>query len=136
LREGLNLTPRTVLMIDDEPEHLKMHSWFLNEAGFRVVTVVVGRNSFSLPDQERPGLIFIDYRLNSELSSAQVVRLLRQTFAGVPIILSSSADAMPPEMSTLVDGFISKADPEKLAGFAKKFFSGDGQAGRARPSMQ
>ena len=131
----MNLTrphtlPNTVLMIDDEPEHLKMQSWFMNEAGFRVITVVVGRNSFSLPEKERPGLILMDYRLNCELTPTQIVGLLRQTFKDAPIVLLSSADAMPEEMSPLVDGFIRKTDPEKLVDFARKFFDKRGQAAK------
>jgi CheY-like chemotaxis protein len=122
--------PHTILMVDDEPQHLKMQSWFMNEAGFRVVTVVVGRTSFSLPEMERPGLILMDYRLNCELTPTQIVGLLRQTFKDAPIVLISSADAMPEEMSPLVDGFIKKADPEKLVDFARKFFDGAGQHGQ------
>lgn len=120
--------PHTILMVDDEPEHLKMQSWFMNEAGFRIITVVVGRNSFSLPDKERPGLILMDYRLNCELTSTQIVGLLRQTFKDVPIVLLSSEDAMPEEMLPLVDEFIRKADPEKLVDFARKYFNKRGQA--------
>ena len=111
-------------MVDDEPQHLKMQSWFMNEAGFRVVTVVVGRTSFSLPEMERPGLILMDYRLNCELTPTQIVGLLRQTFKDAPIVLLSSEDAMPEEMLPLVDEFIRKADPEKLVDFARKFFDG------------
>ena len=114
--------PHTILMVDDEPEHLKMQSWFMNEAGFRVITVVVGRNSFGLPEKERPGLILMDYRLNCELTPTQIVGLLRQTFKDAPIVLLSSADAMPEEMLPLVDGFIRKTDPEKLVDFSRKFF--------------
>jgi hypothetical protein len=62
----------------------------MNQAGLRVVTVVVGRDSFGLPENEHPGLIFMDYRLNSNLTSPQVAGLLRQTFAQVPIVLLSS----------------------------------------------
>jgi len=128
--------PHTILMVDDEPEHLKMQSWFMNEAGFRIITVVVGRNSFSLPDKERPGLILMDYRLNCELTSIQIVGLLRQTFKDVPIVLLSSAESMPEEMSPLVDGFIRKADPEKLVEFARKFFDGTGQRGQIASSSR
>ena len=114
--------PHTILLVDDDRQHLQMQSWIMNQAGMRVVTVVVGRDSFGLPENEHPGLIFMDYRLNSNLTSSQVVALLRQTFERVPIVLLSSELSMPPEMTTLVDAFIRKSDPEHLVQFARSFF--------------
>jgi DNA-binding response OmpR family regulator len=123
------------LIIDDDPQHLQVESWILNQAGFRIITSEVGRNSISLPEHIVPGLIFLDYRLNTTLTSPQIVRLLRGTFTGVPIILVSNASVMPEEMTALVDGFISKTDPEELVRFAQNFFDGDGKAIAAHPSV-
>jgi DNA-binding response OmpR family regulator len=122
---------RTILMVDDDPQHLQMQSWIMHQAGFRVVTVVVGRSTFSLPQNEQPGLILMDYRLNSDLTSAQVAGLLRQTFAGVPIVLLSNVPDMPEEMAPLVDRFMKKGEPEELVQFVRGFFNGGGQIARA-----
>lgn len=120
------MSPRaqTILMIDDDAQHLHMQSLILNQAGFRIITVVVGMASFSLPESDHPGLIFLDYQLNSSLTSAQVSGLLRETFPDVPVVLLSSASSMPEGMAGLVDGFISKSDPEELVSFARRFFDG------------
>jgi len=126
---------RTILIIDDDPQHLQVESWILNQAGFRIITSVVGRDSISLPEHVAPGLIFLDYRLNTSLTSPQIVRLLRGTFTGVPIILVSNVSAMPEEMTALVDGFISKTDPEELVRFAQNFFDEDGKAVAAHHSI-
>ena len=118
--------PHTILMVDDDPQHLQVQSWIMHQAGFRVVTVIVGQNSFSLPENEHPGLIFMDYRLNSNLTAPQVAGLLRQTFLGVPIVLLSNVPDMPQEMTALVERFISKGEPEELVQFARSFFDGGG----------
>ena len=123
--------PPTILMVDDDPQHLQMQSWIMHQAGFRVVTVVVGQNSFSLPDNEHPGLILLDYRLNSNVTSPQVAGLLRQTFVNVPIVLLSNVPDMPQEMAALVDRFMRKGEPEELVQFVRGFFNGGGQIARA-----
>lgn len=72
----------TILIIDDERQHLSMQSLILKEAGFRPITVVVGAESLSLPDHDPPDLILLDYRLNSVLNCQQVAQLLRDKFRG------------------------------------------------------
>jgi len=126
--------PRTILMVDDDRQHLQMQSLIMNQAGLRVVIVVVGRDTLGLPENEHPGLIFMDYRLNSTLTSPQVAVLLRQTFALVPIVLLSNEVTMPPEMTTLVDAFIRKSDPEQLVQFARNFFESGIIAAEQPPS--
>jgi CheY-like chemotaxis protein len=114
--------PHTILLIDDDAHHLKIESWAIAQAGFRAINVVVGSDSLGLPENEQPELIFLDYRLNSALTSAQVAGLLRQTFRDVPIILLSGHPEMPREMAALVDGFLNKADPKELVRFARNYF--------------
>ncbi len=114
-------TRRTILIIDDQREHLLMQSLILKEAGFRPITAVAGGQSLSFPDHERPDLIFLDYRLNSSINSQQVVALLRQRYQGTPIVLLSSMPEMPEDMARLVDGFLTKGDPEELVAFTRKF---------------
>jgi DNA-binding NtrC family response regulator len=123
--------PHTILLIDDDPLHLRIQSRLVADAGFRPVTVVVGANSFGLPENESPGLIYLDYRLNSSITSAQLAGLLRETYKEVPIILVSSMPEMPEEMAPLVDGFIGKSDPDELVRFTKQFFDDRDKASAA-----
>jgi CheY-like chemotaxis protein len=119
----------TILLIDDEREHLTMQALILKEAGYRPVTVVVGSEMLSLPDHESPSLIFLDYRLNSFLNCSQVAQLLRQTFRHAPIILLSSMMEMPAEMAPFVDSFLQKGNPEDLVAVARKMIEGAEQRG-------
>jgi CheY-like chemotaxis protein len=118
----------TILIIDDERQHLTMQSLILKEAGFRPITVVVGSQSLSLPDHDPPDLILLDYRLNSILNSQQVAQLLREKFRRIPIVLVSSMQEMPVEMKPFVDSFLRKGNPEDLVALVKNMLGRSPQA--------
>jgi two-component system, OmpR family, phosphate regulon response regulator PhoB len=118
----------TILIIDDERQHLTMQSLILKEAGFRPITVVVGSQSLSLPDHDPPDLILLDYRLNSVLNSQQVAQLLREKFRRIPIVLVSSMQEMPVEMKPFVDSFLRKGNPEDLVALVKNMLGRSPQA--------
>jgi CheY-like chemotaxis protein len=114
---------RTVLLVDDDPAHLKLYSWVINRGGFRPVTALVGSTSVAFPKNRQIDLVVMDYRLASELSAHEVARHIRAEFPSVPIILLSELMWMPDEMVGLVDGFVTKGEPdeliEKIAEFAQ-----------------
>lgn len=120
----------TILIIDDERQHLTMQSLILKEAGFRPITVVVGSQSLSLPDHDPPDLILLDYRLNSVLNSQQVAQLLREKFRRIPIVLVSSMQEMPVEMKPFVDSFLRKGNPEDLVALVKNMLGRSQDAGQ------
>ena len=120
----------TILIIDDERQHLTMQSLILKEAGFRSITVVVGPQSLSLPDHDPPDLILLDYRLNSVLNSQQVAQLLREKFRRIPIVLVSSMQEMPVEMKPFVDSFLRKGNPEDLVALIKNMLGRSQDAGQ------
>jgi CheY-like chemotaxis protein len=120
----------TILIIDDERQHLTMQSLILKEAGFRPITVVVGSQSLSLPDHDSPDLILLDYRLNSVLNSQQVAQLLREKFRRIPIVLVSSMQEMPVEMKPYVDSFLRKGNPEDLVALVKNMLGRSQDAGQ------
>lgn len=120
----------TILIIDDERQHLTMQSLILKEAGFRPITVVVGSQSLSLPDHDPPDLILLDYRLNSVLNSQQVAQLLREKFRRIPIVLVSSMQEMPVEMKPFVDSFLRKGNPEDLVALVKNMLGRPQDAGQ------
>lgn len=111
----------TILLIDDDVQHLKLQARTLSKAGFRTITTVVGSNTVGFHEHEHPDVIVLDYRLNSYLSSAQVAKLIRQTFPDTPILVMSNLSAMPKEMAHLVDGFVSKGDDAALFAALRRF---------------
>jgi CheY-like chemotaxis protein len=105
----------TVLLIDDDPSHLKLYSLILGRQGYRVVTSLVGMKSVDFP---RGGgdvnLVVMDYRLNSVLTGPDVARLVREKFPGTPIMLLSEYQWMPDDMAGRVDAFVTKGNPDVL----------------------
>ncbi|HET6935567.1 MAG TPA: response regulator [Candidatus Angelobacter sp.] len=115
------MRPNTVLLVDDDLTHLTLHSMLLKNAGFRPITALVGSESVSFHENERPILIFMDYRLNTSIGPIQAGRLLRHAFPGIPIVVLSSDDSMPAEMKCVADGFVRKGDPRDLIAAAERF---------------
>src|SRR5436305_3715663 len=103
---------RTVLLIDDDTQHLKLQARTLSKAGFRTITTLVGSNMVGFHEHEHPDVIVLDYRLNSSLTSPQVASLIRQTFPGVPLLVMSNLPSMPTDIAHLVDGFVPKGDDD------------------------
>lgn len=111
----------TILLIDDDVQYLKLQARTLSKAGFRAITTVVGSNMVGFHEHEHPDVIVLDYRLNSTLSSAQVAKLIRQTFPDIPILITSNLPSMPKDMAHLVDGFVSKGDDAALIAALRRF---------------
>jgi len=104
----------TILLIDDDVQHLKLQARTLSKAGFRTITTVVGSNMVGFHEHEHPDVIMLDYRLNSTLSSSQVAKLIRQTFPDTPILVMSDLPSMPKDIAHLVDGFVAKGNDAAL----------------------
>jgi len=74
----------------------------------------VGSNSVGFPRDRKIDIALMDYRLSSELTAADVARLIHLEFPGVPIILISELLWIPDDVKGLVDAFVTKGDPEKV----------------------
>lgn len=108
------LTTKTVLLVDDDPSHLKLYSWIVNRGGYRAVTALVGSSSVTFPTVRHIDLAVMDYRLSSQLTPQDVARHIREQFNAVPIILISELLWMPDDMNGFVNTFVTKGDPEQL----------------------
>ena len=115
-----SMLPRTILLVDDDTQHLKLHALVLKKAGYRPITTVVGSASFGMHQNENPSLIFLDYRLNSSLSARQVAGVLKEAFPHTPLVVLSGLDTLPPDMQGLADDFLRKGEPEDLVAMADK----------------
>jgi DNA-binding response OmpR family regulator len=90
---------RTILIIDDDPDILKVLAWTLEEAGYTVAAVTSGREALqwlraAAAVNELPGLILLDLALPG-MSGSQLVATLRQQWGGRvwPIIFISAAQS-------------------------------------------
>lgn len=76
---------RTVLVVDDEPEIVRILRDYLERAGFEVLTASDGEMAVAAARRQRPDLVILDLTLPS-LDGLDVARALRRD-GEVPIIM-------------------------------------------------
>lgn len=88
-------TPRTILVIDDDPALLEVLSWALEEAGYTVAAVTSGREALQWIQAaeavgEPPVLVLLDLAMPG-MSGQQVAAALRRQWGAnsLPIIVIS-----------------------------------------------
>jgi len=104
----------SVLIVDDDPMHLKIYGWIVEAAGYRALLAEVRLAGVDLPDAP-VDLVLLDYRLGGRRTEAlQVAKLIRSRLPDVPIIVLSEESYLPDDVAPVVQGFVRKGDPAKL----------------------
>lgn len=83
--------PGKILLIDDDPDSVRLLSLMLSPEGYQIVTARNGQEGLRLAAQERPDLIIIDVMM-PDMDGFEVCRRVRQT-AGIsdtPILMLSA----------------------------------------------
>lgn len=102
-----------VLILDDEPSHLRIYGWIIQAAGFESISTLVTFDALEFPGADID-LVLLDYHLNGTRTAAGVAKLLRNRYSAAPIYVLSDAMMMPDDIAHFVDGFIRKGDPARL----------------------
>jgi two-component system alkaline phosphatase synthesis response regulator PhoP len=76
---------QTILVVDDEPQILRLVRAYLEEAGFRVVTASDGEQALYVARHEQPDLIVLDI-LMPKMDGLEFTRRIRQE-RDTPIIM-------------------------------------------------
>jgi DNA-binding response OmpR family regulator len=77
--------PQTILVVDDEPQIVKVLRGYLEKAGFRVLTAADGPQALAQHKREKPDLVLLDLNLPGA-DGIDVAGRLRST-TNVPIIM-------------------------------------------------
>ncbi len=77
--------PQTILVVDDEPQLVKVVRGYLEQAGFRVVVAGDGQTALAQFKREKPDLVLLDLNLPG-MDGLEVARKLRAA-SNVPIIM-------------------------------------------------
>jgi len=103
----------SVLIIDDDPMHLRIYGWIVEAAGYRALAAQVELDKVVLPE-ETVDLVLLDYNLSGALSAVKTAELVRSRYPQAPILVLSDAYSMPDDIAPYVRGFVRKGDPAKL----------------------
>lgn len=102
-----------ILIIDDEPAHLKLYSWILEREGF-LTSTALARNGIELPSgTEEFDLTLLDYQLQG-IKAVDVVKKIRDLWPGMRIVVLSDMMWIPDDIAPLANGFIRKGEPQLL----------------------
>lgn len=104
----------TVLIVDDDTIHLTLYTWILQSDGYKCATALVKSTSVDLPSGAAVDLVLLDYRLNSSLTTLDVVHRLRSEFASAPIVILSELQWMPDDVREHAVTFVNKGEPKRL----------------------
>ncbi|MBV9075664.1 MAG: hypothetical protein JOZ10_18735 [Acidobacteria bacterium] len=115
----------TVLLIDDDPAHLKLYSWIVERGGFRSVTALVAGRSVALPEHEPVDLTLLDYRIGPALTSVAVAQQLQAAYPAKPILVLSDMPWMPDDIAPYASAFVRKGEPQQIVETIGKFVRRD-----------
>lgn len=111
--------PPCVLIIDDDPSHLKLYSWILEAKGFQTLTMLVGTQVPDLadhPDVDLVGvdLVILDYTFRTDVKATDIAQQIRTRWPEMRILILSDVMWMPDDIAHLANGFVRKGEPEQL----------------------
>jgi DNA-binding response OmpR family regulator len=114
---------KNILIVDDEPDLLKVISLRLKKTGYEVLGGVDGREALAMARQFVPDLIILDVFLPG-IKGDDVARILKtdDELKHIPIILISATATTLDEraMDSGADAYLTKPfEPEELVGMVK-----------------
>jgi two-component system phosphate regulon response regulator PhoB len=81
--------PKTVLVVDDEPDVIELVAFHLGRAGYRVISAETGAKAHAELRRARPDLVILDLML-PDLSGLEILKELAQRDAELPVIVLSA----------------------------------------------
>jgi DNA-binding response OmpR family regulator len=95
-------TAATVLLVEDDPDALRLASFFLKRAGYEVLTATDGVSGLQLARTANPALVILDWQLPG-LTGIEVCRKLRKD-SQVPVLMLTSMDSVADRVEGLETG--------------------------------
>lgn len=83
------MSPKTVLLVDDDPDLIEAHSQVLESAGFEVLKAQDGPSGFALATERPPDVAVLDVIMNEPDEGFVLARRLREDprTTHVPLVL-------------------------------------------------
>ena len=106
----------SVLIVDDDPDHLKIYGWILERAELKAVPCLVKKSGVGLPKVEEVALVVLDYSLHTEVTPSQVAEQLHAEFPEAPIVLLSDVERTAGRCGALCAGICAQGEPGEAGG--------------------
>ena len=116
-----------ILIVDDEPDLVKVAAFRLKKSGYEVMVAVNGRDALESVKKEKPNLILLDLRIPL-ISGQEVCKTLKSDdrFKNIPVIIfTASAERVSEKVVEMgADDYLIKPfNPEELLKKVKKFIT-------------
>jgi len=105
----METTSHLVLCVDDEVVGLRVRKILLERAGYQVLTANDGHVGLELFATNPVDAVVLDYSMPG-MHGGEVARMMRETKPYVPILLLSAYVGLPPEVSCLVNVYMTKGE--------------------------
>jgi CheY-like chemotaxis protein len=102
-----------VLCVDDELVGLQVRKLLLERSGYRVMTALNGSLGLEIFSTEPVEAVILDYSMPG-MHGGEVAARMRQIKPAVPILLLSAYVGLPPEVTSLVDLYMTKGEGAPL----------------------
>lgn len=118
---------KRILIVDDEPDILKITVFRVKQAGYEVITAIDGGQGLETAKNEKPDLIFLDLGLPT-MNGAEVCCKLKadEELKKIPVvILTASSDKVVSVVEEAgADDYLTKPfEPQDLVAKIKKFLA-------------
>lgn len=102
------MTPKTVLVIDDEAHVRMLYAEELRQKGYRVIDAE-GGDVLALVEKHNPDLIILDIKLRNQ-SGLDILQQVRSRHPVLPIILNTAYDSFRFDLKAIVaDAYVVKS---------------------------
>ena len=105
----MKLNSNLVLCVDDELVGLQVRKILLERAGYRVLTASDGPSGLEIFCTEPVEVVVLDYSMPG-MHGGEVAVRMRQSKPQVPILLLSAYMGLSPEVTSLVDLYMTKGE--------------------------
>jgi CheY-like chemotaxis protein len=97
-----------ILCVDDTPSLLEGQKMLLEENGYRILTATNGSDAVQVFVSHSVDLVILDYHM-AGMNGALAAARMKNSKTGVPVMLVSGDDDVPPSDLEAVDCFLSKS---------------------------
>ncbi len=82
--------PKSVMIVEDEPDAAKLFAEMMRISGFRVLKTYAGMPAMTLIAQEKPDVVILDIMM-PDISGLEILRYMRREpeLASIPVIVVS-----------------------------------------------